>query len=75
MADGKPPMVDSMSAGEHTFCTLMRIPGALAVGHINRTHPIAWEGGRAQLKLRAASLVSSLGSAHSDGVVVESVAA
>ena len=72
-------MVDSITAGEHTFCTLMRSPGALAVGHIHRTHPMAREAGRAaQSKLRAASvqLVSSLGSAHSDGVVVvESVAA
>jgi hypothetical protein len=77
MADGKPPMVDSMAAGEHTFCTLTRIPCALAVGHIHRTHSMAREAGRAQLRLRAASLRlgSSLGSARSDGVVVESVAA
>jgi hypothetical protein len=77
MADGKPPMVDSMAAGEHTFCTLTRIPCALAAGHIHRTHSMAREAGRAQLRLRAASfrLVSSLGSARSDGVVVESVAA
>ena len=77
MADGKPPMVDSMAAGEHTFCALMRIPCALAVGHIHRTHPMAREAGRAQLTLRAASfrLISSLGSERSDGVVVESVAA
>ena len=70
-------MVDSMAAGEHTFCTLMRIPSALAVSHIHRTHPMAREAGRAQLRLRAASLrlVSSLGSACSDEVVVESVAA
>ena len=70
-------MVDSMAAGEHTFCTLMRNPGAVAVGHIHGTHPMAREAGRTQLKLRAASirLVSSLGSAHSDAVVVESVAA
>lgn len=71
-------MVDSMAAGEHTFCTLMRTsPCALAVGHIHRMHPMAREAGRAQLRLRAASLRlgSSLGSARSDGVVVESVAA
>ena len=77
MAVGKPPMVDSMAAGEHTFCTLMRIPCALAVGHIHRTHPMAREAGRAQLRLRVASirLVSSLGSACSDEVGVELVAA
>jgi hypothetical protein len=75
MADGKPPMVDSMAAGEHTFCTLMRIPCALAVGHIHRTHPMARKAGRARLRAASIRLVSSLGSACSDGVVVESVAA